>query len=276
MSGKWMNALLSTIVAGALVAWAAPCWAQPFSFIQPLDSFAGVPSLARTSADVRARFGEVTGPDGKVNGGDIQAAQLFRLIKEWIKLLKAPSSAEAMGMVRQEMNGGVNPAATQLVGRLQKALPELANGRQQIMKSFGQTQSKLEPQYQDDVSRIAALHHTRLEQGGCLGSGPKKVDCAAVRREQDVATLKAGDAYLTNLMAPYADMAAKMKALATRTQGFLDEAHKTFGDTEPYTAPEIMSRLARQGVDALASVASTESEAVALVHKTSILPTEHK
>jgi hypothetical protein len=260
----------------AFSPWAAPCRAQGPADIRPIQSFANIPPLAQTSADVRARYGDVVGPDRKTSGGDTRAQPVFTRLAEWANALNQQAISQA-GMNPQAMMGGpMTPAAGQLIGKLQMQGMQLNTDQRQLIMTFGQTRSQLDQQYQADLERVEASFHKRLNDGGCLDPGPKKVDCAAVRKEQDAATLKAGDTYLSTLAAPYADMAAKNKAIATQAQGLIDEARKTFGDKVPFMARTMMQQVTTLSMVALASVVTTESEAVALVHTRSVTPTEHK
>jgi hypothetical protein len=159
---------------------------------------------------------------------------------------------------------------------LQMSSMQLNTDQRQLTMSFGQARSQLDQKYQDDISSIEASFYKRLNQGHCLDPAPKTIDCAAVRKEQDAAIMKAGDTYLGNLATPYADMAAKNKAIATQAQGLLDEAHKTFGDNVPFMVRATAQQLTMLGILSLTAVVTTESEAVALVHKQSVAPTEHK
>lgn len=266
------------VAAVALMPWAAPCRAQGLANIRPLQSFADIPPLAQTSADVRARFGDVVGPDGKTGGGDTRAQPVLKRLSDWITALNQQAMSQAGGA--QAMNPqammGMTAAGGQLIGKLQMSSMQLNTDQRQLTMSFGQAKQQLEQKYQDDISNIEASFRKRLDEGGCLDPGKTTIDCAAVRKEQDVATLKAGDTFLSNLAAPYADMAAKNKAIATQAQGLLDEAHKTFGANVPFMANAMMQQLTTLGIVSLSAVVITESDAVAHVHTQSIEPTEHK
>src|SRR5258708_15498329 len=169
--------------------------------IQPIHSFEDVPPLATDVTDVRRRFGHVTDMSGKTVKGDTAAQPVLQRLAEWTRSL----TQQAM----QPMNGqaaasGMTAASGQALQVLATATPKLNADQQQALREFGAAKSAVDEQYSKELERITGTYNKRLADGGCLDPGKRTVDCAAIRKEQDTAMLKAGSTYLSSLAGPYA------------------------------------------------------------------------
>src|SRR5207244_10340802 len=130
----------------------------------------------------------------------------------------------------------------------------------------GAAKSVADQQEREELERISGTYYKRLDQGGCLDPGKRTVDCAAIRKEQDAATLKAGDTYLAGLAGPYTTFKAKLKSVAAQAQSTIDQADKSFAGGVPAFVRPMYQSLVTTGVAVLGMVVSAESDAIALVH----------
>jgi hypothetical protein len=179
-------------------------------------------------------------------------------------------------MNAQSGAAGMTAASGQALQVLATATPKLNADQQQALREFGAAKTAVDEQYSKELERVTGTYNKRLADGGCLDPGKRTVDCGAVRKEEDTATLKAGDAYLAGLAGPYMQFTAKMKSVAAQAQSTIDQADKSFAGSVPAFVRPMYQSVITVGVAVLGMVVSAESDAVAHVHERSIAPTESR
>jgi hypothetical protein len=262
----WILCGFSNIAAPALFAQAAP--------IEPAKSFEDVPQLAKSSAEVKARYGDIINSEGKKVKGDTQAEKVIQRLRQWTKDLAEQAMVQAMHPPAMGA-GTIGPATGRMVQLLQTTMMKLNGEEQKAAQTYGQTVGQLDDEYDKNLSQINSDFETRLERGGCRGTTPTyTIDCRAVAKQRNDAILKAGDTYLGKLATPYGTLRMKMNSVATEAQSVLDQANKTFGGRPPFFAQAMVQGLTTAGMGALDEANSTESDAVVLVYEKSVATTK--
>ncbi len=259
---------ISNFSAPALFAQATP--------IEPVKSFPDIPTLAKSSAEVKARYGPITDSDGKPDKGDKLTQKVNKSEMQWMKDFTSQAKAQESQYVAQAMNpygaGAMNPNTGRVLGLLQTTTVKLQGEERKIMQAYRDAEAKIEDKYKQQLAQIPSNYSPKMESAGCDDPHPRptQTECKPLANQWRAAILKSGDTYLSNLATPFGEMRTKMKGVAAEAQSVLDQADKTLGANRPLFVQGLYRGVVMAGITALGETNSAENDAVVLVYKKSV------
>lgn len=256
---------MAGVVLVACVAAGATVQAQDVSQVVALHSFKDLPTLPTSIDSLAKYYGDVTGPDGSTEKGDVHTEALRQRITGWMKPTGVPPGMDYSSMMQGP--GAMNPAAAQAIGNLSQVAGQMTTDFTDATQSFNVvTLARLRAAYEDKVDALNKQYQPAIDRCMALAERAGGASCGADPAQQrDAAINAAATELLKRAAAPYDDLKHTLQQSASRGEAAIDQANKAFGGKVPGIARTQIVMIRQNELNELMGALGAENDVVTYV-----------